>query len=221
MRRVRLCDTCVGRVYGTGVRGPGTLPGMGHREDLLEGAKRCLLAKGFLGTTARDIVRESGTNLASIGYHYGSKDLLLAKAYVDLIENVSLAFDAVEDGRDPTPDGSLARFEQSWANVIRTFSENRATWRLGLEIMVHADRLPGVREHLARASGAARSGLVAMFLGGPEPEPGDPAATTAGALYATLLQGMLVQWFFDPDTTPGAADLTAGLRRIIAAADDV
>ncbi len=30
---------------------------MGHREDLLEGAKRCLLAKGFARTTARDIVK--------------------------------------------------------------------------------------------------------------------------------------------------------------------
>lgn len=59
---------------------------MGHREDLLEGAKRCLLEKGFLRTTARDIVKESGTNLASIGYHYGSKDALLVQAYVSLIE---------------------------------------------------------------------------------------------------------------------------------------
>ena len=33
---------------------------MGHKEDLLEGAKRCLLAKGFARTTARDIVAESG-----------------------------------------------------------------------------------------------------------------------------------------------------------------
>jgi len=53
---------------------------MGHKEDLLEGAQRCLLAKGFVRTTARDIVAESGTNLASIGYHYGSKDALLVQA---------------------------------------------------------------------------------------------------------------------------------------------
>lgn len=62
---------------------------MGHREDLLEGAKRCLLEKGFVRTTARDIVKESGANLASIGYHYGSKDALLAQAYVALAEGAS------------------------------------------------------------------------------------------------------------------------------------
>ncbi|MER5490443.1 TetR/AcrR family transcriptional regulator [Streptomyces sp. NPDC002490] len=193
---------------------------MGHREDLLEGAKRCLLEKGFLGTTARDVVRESGTNLASIGYHYGSKDALLAQAYVELVEGVSTAFDAPGGEEDRTADGSLARFERSWENVIRTFAENAPTWRLGLEVMVHADRLPGVREHLARASGQARSGLVAMFLGGPEPEPADPLATTAGGFYSTLLQGLMVQWFFDPDTTPTAGELTEGLRRVMTAARD-
>ena len=58
---------------------------MGHREDLLEGAKRCLLEKGYGRTTARDLVQASGTNLASIGYHYGSKDALLrAVSYTHL-----------------------------------------------------------------------------------------------------------------------------------------
>lgn len=59
---------------------------MGHREDLLEGAKRCLLEKGYARTTARDIVAASGTNLASIGYHYGSKGALLNLAFLKVTE---------------------------------------------------------------------------------------------------------------------------------------
>jgi AcrR family transcriptional regulator len=59
---------------------------MGHREDLLEGAKRCLLEKGYARTTARDIVAASGTNLASIGYHYGSKEALLNLAFLKVTE---------------------------------------------------------------------------------------------------------------------------------------
>lgn len=74
---------------------------MGHREDLLEGAKRCLLEKGFLRTTARDIVKESGTNLASIGYHYGSKDALVVQAYVSLVEATGDRFDPGGAGRVP------------------------------------------------------------------------------------------------------------------------
>ncbi|MGH3839469.1 MAG: TetR family transcriptional regulator, partial [Pseudonocardiaceae bacterium] len=41
---------------------------MGHREALLDGARRCLLERGYARTTARDLVAASGTNLASIGY---------------------------------------------------------------------------------------------------------------------------------------------------------
>ena len=57
-------------------------PPMGHREDLLDGAADCLYTKGFGRTTARDVVAVSGTNLASIGYHFGSKDALLTEAAV-------------------------------------------------------------------------------------------------------------------------------------------
>ncbi|CAM5312755.1 hypothetical protein SALBM135S_06103 [Streptomyces alboniger] len=66
-------------------------------EDLLEGAKRCLLAKGFVRTTARDIV-VVGTNLASIGYHYGSKDALLVEAFVVLVEPMGESFTAPARG---------------------------------------------------------------------------------------------------------------------------
>ena len=62
---------------------------MGNREDLLEGAKRCLYERGYARTTARDIVAASGTNLASIGYHYGSKEALLDAALMAAIEELS------------------------------------------------------------------------------------------------------------------------------------
>lgn len=79
-------DECLGRMYGTGVWIRVRVPDMGHREDLLEGAKRCLLEKGYARTTARDIVAASGANLASIGYHYGSKEALLNEAFLAVTE---------------------------------------------------------------------------------------------------------------------------------------
>src|SRR5215831_19031374 len=54
-----------------------TLPLVGHREDLLAAARRLLETKGFARITVRDLVAESGTSLASIGYHFGSKEGLL------------------------------------------------------------------------------------------------------------------------------------------------
>ncbi|MCK1818037.1 TetR/AcrR family transcriptional regulator [Streptomyces sp. XM83C] len=186
---------------------------MGHREDLLEGAKRCLLAKGFARTTARDIVKESGTNLASIGYHYGSKDALLAQAYVELVEDMSVAFDGGGAGVHAPP-GSAERFQEVWANIIATMREPGSMWRLSLEVVVMGDQLPELRDRLARAQREAARGIVALFTGVPEDSVTDETVDTVGYFYVTLLMGLVMQWHFDPRTAPEADQLTEGLRRV-------
>ncbi|WP_369392057.1 TetR/AcrR family transcriptional regulator [Streptomyces sp. CG1] len=193
---------------------------MGHREDLLEGAKRCLLEKGFLRTTARDIVKESGTNLASIGYHYGSKAELLVQAYISLIEGVGERFDPGLGGKVTQPPGSLERFREVWTSIIRTVPESRAIWLLSFELMFQDERLEEVRKLLAEAQKEGRSGLAAMFSGVPEADLDQEAAETEGRLYQTLLNGLMVQWLFDPDSATTAEQLTEGLRRVIEAASN-
>lgn len=142
---------------------------MGHREDLLEGAKRCLLAKGFVRTTARDIVKESGTNLASIGYHYGSKDALLATAYVDLIANIGDTFGAFATADTASAPGSLERFQEAWESITRSFVKERPIWMLTFEVITNSDRLPTVREHLAKASTRAAAGSSRCWPADPRP----------------------------------------------------
>ncbi|MFJ8596704.1 TetR/AcrR family transcriptional regulator [Streptomyces sp. NPDC093598] len=190
---------------------------MGHREDLLEGAKRCLLAKGFLRTTARDIVKESGTNLASIGYHYGSKDALLAQAYVEMVEGMSDAFEGGGELRGEP--GSLERFTGVWANIIGTMRDPGSMWRLSMEIVAMGDQLPEVREHLARAQREGARGIVTLFHGGLEDDVTDEQVDTLGYFYLTLMMGLMAQWTFDPKSAPEAAQLAAGLRRVIEAAE--
>ncbi|MBJ6640521.1 MULTISPECIES: TetR/AcrR family transcriptional regulator [unclassified Streptomyces] len=192
---------------------------MGHREDLLEGAKSCLLEKGFARTTARDIVKASGTNLASIGYHYGSKDALLAKAYVALVEGLSDAFDgggAVEPEGAP---GSLERFRWVWSNVVDTMRAPGSMWRLSMEIVVMGDQLPEVRDHLALAQREAGRGLIPMLMGGREEDVPDETADTLGRFYVTLMTGLIAQWTFDPKTAPDGDALAEGLRMVIEAAN--
>ncbi|MFF9810987.1 TetR/AcrR family transcriptional regulator [Streptomyces coeruleorubidus] len=189
---------------------------MGHREDLLEGAKRCLLAKGFVRTTARDIVKESGTNLASIGYHYGSKDALLARAYVEMVEGMS---DAFEGGGELSGEpGSLERFAAVWSNIIATMRDPGSMWRLSMEIVAMGDQLPEVREHLARAQREGARGIVTLFHGGREEDVPEERVDTLGYFYLTLMMGLMAQWTFDPKSAPEAGQLTEGLRRLIEAA---
>ncbi|MFB7247554.1 TetR family transcriptional regulator [Streptomyces populi] len=191
---------------------------MGHREDLLEGAKRCLLEKGFARTTARDIVKESGTNLASIGYHYGSKDALLAQAYVELISDIGETFGAFATTDSASAPGSLERFQEAWESITRSFVEDRAIWMLTFEVITNTDRLPTVRDHLAKASDEGRRGLVPMLAGGSEADVDDATMRSLGGFYQVLLNGLSVQWLFDPDSATDAAELTEGLRRVISGA---
>ncbi|MDI6519018.1 TetR/AcrR family transcriptional regulator [Streptomyces coelicoflavus] len=191
---------------------------MGHREDLLEGAKRCLLDKGFARTTARDIVKESGTNLASIGYHYGSKDVLLAQAYIELIEAMGGAFEGERPALDDTEPGSVERFQQVWSNIIGTMREPGSIWRLSMEVLVMGDRMPELRDHLGRAQREAGRGIIPLLMGGREEDITDETTDTLGAFYVTLMTGLIAQWTFDPKSAPDADTLTEGLRRVIGAA---
>lgn len=115
---------------------------MGHREDLLEGAKRCLLEKGYARTTARDIVAASGTNLASIGYHYGSKEALLNLAFLKVTEEWGDVL-TEEEEREESDDASrppLDQFRDTWRRVIDSFEEARSVWQLQMEVVSRIDR---------------------------------------------------------------------------------
>ncbi|MGW8326991.1 TetR/AcrR family transcriptional regulator [Streptomyces sp. NPDC055897] len=188
---------------------------MGHREDLLEGAKRCLLEKGYARTTARDIVAESGTNLASIGYHYGSKEALLNLAFLKLTEEWG---DVVAESRgagavtvDLPP---LERFERGWAKVIDSYEESRPVWKLQMEIVSRLDSDPELQKALAEPQLEGRKGLAEGFLG--MDEHADPErARLAGTFYQALLAGVMVQWMVDPQSAPSAKDLTEGLKIVM------
>ncbi|MFF3410976.1 TetR/AcrR family transcriptional regulator [Streptomyces sp. NPDC002742] len=188
---------------------------MGHREDLLEGAKRCLLEKGFVRTTARDIVKESGTNLASIGYHYGSKDALLTRAFVELVQEWGEKFDSPV-ARDAEPGGSLDRFHSVWARMLESFEDYRPVWAASMEIVTQGERVPELRDLMAKAQIEGRSGLVAMFTGQDEETLDERTVKALGGFYQALLNGLMVQWLFDPASASTADDLTEGLRRVIA-----
>jgi AcrR family transcriptional regulator len=187
---------------------------MGHREDLLEGAKRCLLEKGYARTTARDIVAASGTNLASIGYHYGSKEALLNLAFLKVTEEWG---DTVVENPGENPSAITEpweRFEAVWGRVIDSYDEGRDFWKLQLEAVSRLDDEPELRKAIAGPQQEGRMGLAENFQGiDPEAEP--EKGRKAGLVYQALLAGVMVQWLVDPESAPSAKDLTEGLKIIL------
>jgi AcrR family transcriptional regulator len=47
------------------------------KQKILDAAERLIAEQGYAGTSLRQIIAEAGVNLASVHYHFGSKDELL------------------------------------------------------------------------------------------------------------------------------------------------
>ncbi|MBL1101467.1 TetR/AcrR family transcriptional regulator [Streptomyces coffeae] len=188
---------------------------MGHREDLLAGAKRCLLEKGWSRTTARDIVAASGANLASIGYHYGSKDALMREALFAAMGDWGDDVQRSLEEDSTTGSDLVGRFESGWTRALELFSKHQAVWRAQLEAIMQAESDPELREAFARAQPEGRSGLVALFHGVDESEVDEETSRTLGSFYMTLVSGMVVQMAINPDLTPDAQELVEAMRRIL------
>ncbi|MEU2211082.1 TetR/AcrR family transcriptional regulator [Streptomyces hygroscopicus] len=192
---------------------------MGHREDLLAGAKRCLQEKGWSRTTARDIVAVSGANLASIGYHYGSKDALMREALFaamsDWADDVERSLEADAATRDGQEDDPAERFETRWTRVLELFDRHQAVWRSQLEAILQVQHDPELREAFGRAQPEGRQGLVGILHGIDESEVDEETARVMGSFYMALVSGMVVQMTINPDLVPSAHDLVEAMRRIV------
>lgn len=51
------------------------------RQVILDTAERMFVEKGYSGVTLRDLTAAAGVNLASVNYHFGSKDALLLEVF--------------------------------------------------------------------------------------------------------------------------------------------
>jgi AcrR family transcriptional regulator len=163
----------------------------GHREALLEGAIHCIQAKGYARTTARDIVAASGTNLASIGYHYGSKEALLRQAIRELFRRwyMPLIARAAEAGAEASLDTVLAGLDEHRSLLVSHF-----------EALAEVPRNDELRAFIADAYSQFRDALAEQLGGGAEAE------ESAGLLIAAL-DGAIVQWFLGLDWRPRAPAL--------------
>jgi len=153
----------------------------------MDGARRCLAEKGYARTTARDIVAASGANLASIGYHYGSKEALLNQALIQSVREWGdrLAATLAEAGP-----------EQVWGRLVDLIGSDRRLLAAQFEGLAQAEHTEDVRQVLA------------------EERPFGHLDPRVGALYQALLTGIMAQWLVDPATALTGDEVAEALRVI-------
>lgn len=182
---------------------------MGNREDLLEGAVRCLHEKGWARTTVRDIAAAAGVSHAAIGYHFGSREALLTEALIRALDEWGDTMaNAVAQDSDGDP------LAAQWAAMISTFATQRSLWRATIDAAVQAEHHPKLRELLADGQEEGRRGGAAGLLGVPEDEVPEDAVRTLGSVQNALIAGVMMQWILDPERAPSGSEVAAGLRML-------
>jgi AcrR family transcriptional regulator len=191
---------------------------VGNREKLLEGALTCLQEKGYARTTARDIVAASGANLASIGYHFGSKEALLNEA---IAQSMVLWAKSVEEEAFAAEGAStVERLELALEAMIGRFDEFEPFLASFVEAFPPAIRSEQLRAALAGAyEEVRRSGAETMrrwlALDGVEISARDAEILTS--LMLAVCDGFVLQWLLDRERLPSSAELMSALRAALPA----
>jgi AcrR family transcriptional regulator len=188
---------------------------MGHREALLDGARRCLLERGYARTTARDVVAASHTNLASISYHFGSKEALLNEAMQQCIDEYLAQITRIVFA-DPsaTP---LQRVRASWQALVDTLEQYRPLKVAFAEALVQAERMPQLRAQLAECYERARTTVADLVRASVEGL-SEPTARQVASFLIAVYHGLQMQWLLDPERAPTPDELMAALELALPAA---
>ena len=166
-------------------------PQRSNRSNLIESTLRCLERLPPERITARAIAEESGANLASITYHFGSKDTLVTEA---VIEGLDRWLEEIDHGLgDLEPHEPAARYRRAGEVIERSRQRHTGLAKNFVGALAKAQHDPRIRELLAAGFRRTRPN-VASLLGLGEDRAGEDAA----GLVLALFNGLLFQVLIDP-----------------------
>ncbi len=185
---------------------------MSQREDLLAGAKKCLVEKGYYATTARDIVAASGAHLASIGYHYGSKDALMSAAAIEAQGEWGRAVDnavAAAGSADP-----IERLAVCIDTLLTATAEQPQVLIAAVQTYAQSQFTQSIHDSLREGTRDARTSLAAMVLDTSPDEVDPETARSIGSTVHALIAGLTLQAMLDPGTLPDGKQVAAALQTL-------
>jgi AcrR family transcriptional regulator len=185
------------------------------KEKILDTAERLFGEQGYGATSLRHIIAEAGVNLASVHYHFGSKEELLDAVVMRKIAPINRERLALLDEAEAAAAGGLVPIDKFLEAFLRP-----ALMRAGKdpEFCKLMGRLHG-EGLIARVVANNFQEIAVRFLGGMRralPELSDEEA----AWRIHFMVGAMAQTLKGPPAYPGAAvrcgsDTEASLRRIV------
>src|SRR4029077_11340548 len=170
--------------------------GNATKAALLEAAKELIRERGYAGTSVRDLAAASGTNLAAVNYHFGSREKLLNQAvlesFLDWTDSVVEA-DARLTQTDPAA-GPLEHMTAGARPLVEAFPELLPLFVVFLEALLQAQRSPELREQLAApyAEKRGRAGEMVRAAMGAQAPP-DRRLEVSTSFMIAVSDGLMVQ----------------------------
>jgi AcrR family transcriptional regulator len=168
------------------------MPQRSNRSQLIEGTLRCLERLPPERVTARAIAEESGANLASITYHFGSKDDLVTAAVIEGLDRWLAEIAGTLGDLAAHPPAARFRLAAEAAEASRQRYTGLA--KMFVTALAKAQHDPQVRERLAAGFHRTRPRLAAILGLGD-----DQAGRDTAGLILALFDGMLFQALLDPE----------------------
>jgi AcrR family transcriptional regulator len=166
-------------------------PQRSNRSRLIEGALRCLERLPHERITARAIADESKANLASITYHFGSKDNLVTEAAIEGLDRWLADIAAgLSEGSTRTP---AAKFRRAAEVFEASRQRHRGLVRNFIGALAKAQHNPRIRKMLAAGFHRTRPTLASILELGR-----DQAGQDAAGLVLALFHGLMFQVLLDP-----------------------
>jgi AcrR family transcriptional regulator len=166
-------------------------PQRSNRSNLVEGTLRCLERLPPERITARAIAEESGANLASIAYHFGSKDNLVTEAAITGLDRWLEEIDAaLADLPSQTP---AARFLRAAEVIEASRQRHIGLVRNFVGALGKAQHDPRIRDMLAEGFRRSRPNVASVLKLGD-----DQAGLDAAGLMLAQFHGLMLQVLLDP-----------------------
>jgi AcrR family transcriptional regulator len=177
-----------------------------HREQILEGAIECVQTRGVAATTTRDIAAAANASLASIPYHFGSKDALMDQALLEAIRRYSGHVQRQAFAGDAPPLQALAK---SLVATVDSFADAGPLLVSLMEAHVKAIHSEPLRERVASNRRAAVERIAESVQDGLELEGrlSDEQARAVSVLILALVDGLMLGWLVDPEAIPSGQEL--------------